>query len=592
MKEECIIFGASSSGVAAYRILKNSFEVLGFADNNKKKWGTYLENKLIYSPEQLIEYKNIKIIIASVYYSAICQQLNTMGIMNVEVFYLLGSANENISNEYKLFKIDSKILFDKFFYVKEMVDKILSDFSYNYSNEPYVQMEYSIKHQDKDTKKRVLFVAYIFPPLSGGGVQRSLYFVKYLRKFGYEPIVLTVGENDRKILTDDTMINIIDEDIEIIRIDNKKFVPEFLSESEQEEIFNLYCGVLQSKEWISKYKEYIKNTGTKMIPDNKIIWVNECLKQIESKINLQEIDIIFTTGNPFSTYVLGYYIKKKYGIYWIQDYRDPWGVNNYYWSTFYKNDIDTKNMQKEMEKVLISFSDAVVVDDESEIYKYEREYSVPHSKLFPITNGYDEEDFNEINIQSKINKKFTLCFNGMLYGERNPLVILDAINALIKKGDIKEEDICWEFNGIVEQKWNIKLQENDTYGIIKYNGYLAHCDSIASMMEADLLLLLGIEGIDAEGGYTGKFFEYLRTGKTILALSSVGSSCEKILDRTGSGKNFSYNDFIGIKEYIVRLYNNWKNGINNIKPDFNVIEKFSRENLTRELSNVFNKILE
>ena len=64
MKEKCIIFGASSSGAAAYRILKNSFEVLGFADNDKKKWGTYFENKLIYSPDQLIEYKNIKIIIA------------------------------------------------------------------------------------------------------------------------------------------------------------------------------------------------------------------------------------------------------------------------------------------------------------------------------------------------------------------------------------------------------------------------------------------------------------------------------------------------------------------------------------------------
>ena len=39
---------------------------------------------------------------------------------------------------------------------------------------------------------KVLMIAYRFPPQGGGGVQRTLKFVKYLSQFGWQPIVHTV----------------------------------------------------------------------------------------------------------------------------------------------------------------------------------------------------------------------------------------------------------------------------------------------------------------------------------------------------------------------------------------------------------------
>ncbi len=47
---------------------------------------------------------------------------------------------------------------------------------------------------DKADSKKVLFIAYLFPPVGGGGVQRSSKFVKYLPEFGWQPLVLTVKE--------------------------------------------------------------------------------------------------------------------------------------------------------------------------------------------------------------------------------------------------------------------------------------------------------------------------------------------------------------------------------------------------------------
>lgn len=39
--------------------------------------------------------------------------------------------------------------------------------------------------------KKLLFIAYHFPPYGGAGVQRSLKFVKYLPAYGIRPTVLT-----------------------------------------------------------------------------------------------------------------------------------------------------------------------------------------------------------------------------------------------------------------------------------------------------------------------------------------------------------------------------------------------------------------
>ena len=42
--------------------------------------------------------------------------------------------------------------------------------------------------------KRVLVIAYYFPPMGMGGVQRTMKFVRYLPDFGWDPIILTVKD--------------------------------------------------------------------------------------------------------------------------------------------------------------------------------------------------------------------------------------------------------------------------------------------------------------------------------------------------------------------------------------------------------------
>lgn len=583
--KKCIIFGVGKIGNIAYEFLKNDYEIIGFADNDSKKWGEFLYGKLIYCPDRLGSFNDTEIIIATVYYREIYEQLKRKGISNnIWVFFRVG-----MGDKYMLYQwSDISPLFSDCKLDRKKVSEIETDFMRNYS----------LLHQSEkvvlDTKEKriILFCAYIFPPLGGSGVQRSLKFVKYLRNFGYEPIVLTVGENDGTIIEDGSMLDEVEEDISVVRIDCDIVLPEFMTKEEQQEVFNLYMGVMQTDNWMKEYKHFLQKSRSILLPDNKIIWVNRCLKEIEQKIDLKAIDIIYTTGNPYSTFFLGYYVKKKYGIKWVMDYRDPWMSNDFYIENYYRSSAEVIiKLQRQLENKLVSLSDRIIgaADFKKDLIE---KYGISAEKFVEITNGYDEDDFRNIEIKETKNTKFTLCYNGSLYGERNPLYLVKTINYLIKEGKINNCKIQWIWNGDLEERWKHLLDKEDKYGLIQYSGYLSHNDSITSAMNADLLIHFGLEGTGTDIGYCGKLFEYLRMKKPILSFSAKGGILDKVFRETHSGRNFDYRDEQGITEYLLKEYSAWEQGIEAIHPNEEEIRKYDRENLTLKLASVFNEVLE
>lgn len=579
--KKCIIFGAGVIGNSAYNLLKKEYEVIGFADNDSKRWGKMFCGKPIYNPDELKRLKDVEIIIATQYYMSICKQLKKIGLINVTIFFYTGNIISSAGDGYKLCQLPDTSLFAGCKFDKEVAEDIQKDFTRNYSLGQRIEENIL----DMKKKKKVLFCAYIFPPLGESGVQRSLKFVKYLRKSEYEPIVLTVGKNNERIVEDTSMLEEIGDDIKVIRIDHNATLPEVMSKEEQQEIFNLVMGVMQSKDWMIEYQYHAK-----LIPDNRIVWVNQCLKIIENIIDLEDIDIVYTTGNPFSTYLLGYYIKKKYGTKWVIDYRDPYMGNDFYLETYYKTD-DAIKLQQQLENKWVNLCDHIVGAanfGEDFIEKY----NINPSKFTEITNGYDEDDFKDIKIEKVKNAKFTLCYNGMLYGNRNPIYLLRIINHLIEEKKIDGSKIQWIWNGNIKEPWKRLLYREDRHNVIHYNGYLSHKESIISAINSDLLILFGLEGKGTKIGYNGKVFEYLRMKKPILSFSTKGGILDSVFQKTYSGSNFDYQDENGITKYLLKQYYAWEQGISTLHPNEEEIQKYSREYLTSKLVDVFNQILD
>lgn len=442
---------------------------------------------------------------------------------------------------------------------------------------------------DDRNRKKVLIIAYIFPPLGGSGVQRTLKFVKYLRDFGWEPVVVTVESfGFKSAFKDNTLEKELPNDIEIIRIKTPADItPNYINK-----IIQLYQGMTTNNKIIEEYITYTNKTQQLiLVPDNQIIFAYETIVNIFNLVKMNEIDLIYTTSGPYSDHIIGYYLKKKYFKPWVADFRDEWSNNPYI--QFDENNIHHK-LGLFLENEIVHFADKVINVNPMSTMNYKKLFQIESKKLETITNGYDETDF--LNLDSTIaqqNECFSVFHNGLFYSIRTPKTIIQAVENLINKGKIDKEKFKLDLGWIENKKeWDEHIRNRDLEDIVFFGGYLEHRESLEKAQRMDALLLVVGPGEKNKAMYPGKLFEYLRLNKPILSLSPNGSVVDKLIDKLEAGVNVDFNNVNAIEQALLQMYNDWDRGVKGPK-ELNVeVKSFDRRNLTQKLANVFNEVVD
>lgn len=583
IKEKVIIFGASTLGEIAYKLLKDKYDICYFSDNDMDKWNSSFCGISIIEPIELVKLKKYKIIIASVYSMEIAYQLFDMNLNQIKVFRC-----NNIENTSK---IDSYILNDAF--SREEFNYIKERFALNPVFNKKITKNMKRVSENKDRKKNILMISYSFPPIGRSGVQRSLKFAKYLYELGWTPIVVTTDKMSLPYDKDYSLLKEVPNDIQVIRINHTKFSPEELNKNEIGEILQLQCGLLDDNlyfQYIKKLRDNFYNERKLLIsPDEVIIWTNKVLREIFNLVDINDIDVVYTTSSPYSDHIIGYYLKKELGVPWVADFRDEW--TNDIELNLDRNSFSYK-LQRNMEEKIVQLADKVLTVTPLHGLNYINSFQLLPNEVCTITNGYDEDDF--INIQTKNkckNKKFTIVYNGTLYYKINPYTVVFALNELINRDLIDKTKIELHFTGYCEQIIKRNACKYDLYNICRFNEYIDHEESLSRASNADVLLLILGSDERYKAVYTGKVFEYLRLYKPIIALTPKESVVEKLLIETNSGVNIEYDNIKEISLNILNFYNAWLEGKDLYKPNKEFIRKYNRKNLTKKLISVFDSVL-
>ena len=102
--------------------------------------------------------------------------------------------------------------------------------------------------------------------------------------------------------------------------------------------------------------------------------------------------------------------------------------------------------------------------------------------------------------------------------------------------------------------------------MVNLKGYLPHRESLAYLLQGDMLLLTLNSGIGGEVIYPAKVFEYLAVNKPILALVPEGVSVE-LVRSTKSGVVVDPDDMEEIKRAIRTAYHEYKGGTLTVSPE-------------------------
>lgn len=395
--------------------------------------------------------------------------------------------------------------------------------------------------------KKVLIITYYWPPSGGAGVQRWLKFAKYLPEFGWQPVILTV---DPKYASypqrDESLVSEIDS--QCLVYTTKSF-----------ELYNLYKLISGKKEvpyggFANESKGGILQQvfkflrGNFLLPDPRKGWNKYALKKAVELIRQFGIDTVITTSPPHSTQLIGLKLKQKLNIRWIADLRDPW-TDIYYYSQFNHTALARK-IDRNYERQMVENADVLITVsmDIKRIFSEKSRLAVA-DKTIVIPNGFDEEDFRIKEVPAENRKIIT--YTGTIsetYDVDSFLVALKSIANELKP------QLLIRFVGkvpsLVEQKFR------ETGLDCEFVGYVDHDKSIEYLLRSDMLLLVIPKVKNNLGILPGKFFEYLASGKPVLAIGPAGGDLSRIINETHCGRLFEYPDAEGMLQFIQDQINN------------------------------------
>jgi len=437
--------------------------------------------------------------------------------------------------------------------------------------------------------KRVLIITYYWPPTGGSGVQRWVKFAKYLPSEGWEPVIYT-PENPEQLAVDHSLEAEIAEGTEVIKTritEPYELYKKFLRRSgHSKEAVEVNPVNAQNKSFAQKAAMWVR--GNLFRPDPRCLWINPSVRYLKKYLEDHPVDLIVSTGPPQSMHLIGRKLAQQTGLPWIADFRDPWT------KIFYFKHLSmtkaTERWHQKMEKAVLDDADAVVAV--SPLVQQEFQ-AMTRTPVELITNGYDECDFPEGRDKDAAggeDKDFIITHTGLFAADGNPTVLWDVISEKCRKDEDFRKALKIKLIGKTDAQVLESIEEAGLKENLEDLGYQKHSVAVQAQRKASLLILPLRKEPEYKAVLPGKLFEYLASCRPVMGIGQPDGAMSMILDKTNTGAVYDWEDSISMKKYIDDCWKEHLSG-NLIIKDGD-ISVFTRRNLTHQMVELFNKVIE
>ncbi len=421
--------------------------------------------------------------------------------------------------------------------------------------------------------KKVLFITYYWPPSGKASLHWPLKIIKHLPSFGWLPSVLTVDE-DTFSQKDETFIKEIPSDVKIIRA--KSFEPfdiykKFTGKGKDEQL--VASETISKKNQSFSHKLSIWIRMNLFIPDARVGWYFPTVKAVTKFLQKEKVDVIVSIGPPHTAHLIGKKLSSSFKIPLIPVFIDPW-VDISYYRNFKRNKF-TLSIDNHLEKSVLQNAAAVVFVTETMKQDYRMKYSFLKEKSHVLYWGYSEEDFtlSPLHITKQAGVEEIILHAGNIFDYQNPIHFWKTLKSEIDK----ERKLKLVFIGTVSPEIKHSITNAGLASFTEYRGFLPYKEMLKEMMKANYLLVCATEPRHVPG----KLFEYLRTGKPIIAFGDGNEEVKNILTEANAGMMFGYEE--SGEEFF--------NSSDFFKTNNDFVKNFEREKIANELSKILNKII-
>jgi hypothetical protein len=404
-----------------------------------------------------------------------------------------------------------------------------------------------------------LIITHAFPPAGGPGVQRMLKFVKYLPEFGWRPVVLTANPDAYEVL-DETMMGEVPAATPVHRVADPNI-------SRLRPAFNRF-----------KMGKVLSAVNVAMnLPDEHRFWARNARKTACRIVSQYQPSVMLSSSPPASAHTLAMWIRRRFQVTWVADFRDPWSENPQ--TRYYPG---YRALNRRMERRVLSCCDHVTTVSPPWVEMFQRLSKRPPQHVTLIENGYDEGDVEPL--PPPRTERFTISYAGTFSSRSRPDAFVAAVTRLVsaQRIPLREFRVALAGKNVAAYAPNRPPFENF--------GYLSHSKLKELRRESDLLLLVLDDAPASRGVYSGKVFEHLACNRPTLCITHPENVAAKLIVKARGGVVVQHRP-AAIAETISSFHRDWKAGVFDYFPDWEVIRRFTRRRLTRRLAETFERMV-
>jgi glycosyltransferase involved in cell wall biosynthesis len=449
--------------------------------------------------------------------------------------------------------------------------------------------------------RRVLLVAYDFPPRRTSGVYRPTAFTKYLPQFGWQPTVLTI-HSPAGAVSDAGLLQRVPEGVKVertseLRLDwwEHRALQAARSAGALQPTSDGAAPVEGRPFRDSGFVNRILRSTARLLreclyfPDESAGWIPFAFSRALRLHLSQHFDAIYTTHPPRAAHPVGLLLSMISRVPWVMEFRDPWTLPNEEVSHIHVGPAPRRNAW--LHRRMLAQASAVITVTHRHAEELQRHFSVSKEKLAVIRNGFDEDDFRGLipDGAGVFDPQYVnLAHFGTVYENFSGEFFMAAETLLLRHPELKHK-VRFHIIGYPDSQVEEITRREPLCCVVVLHNFVPLSKALRVMAAADGLLLFYGQEYTSRASIPGKLYEYLRVGRPILAVAYPGG-VQELIESSGAGWVLRPDDVAGITAVLATLIQNRCQGHDPVVPDTNIVSGFRYDRLAQQLSAVLNQV--
>lgn len=427
-----------------------------------------------------------------------------------------------------------------------------------------------------DRPRRVMMLVHDFPPATGGGTRRPLKFATHLPAMGWWPTVVTLRP-EAYARTDPGVLVGLPPEVDIHRTRTLVSPPRMSQGRARVGTRTGTLGPLRNP-LANLVREHV------LVPDSRVLWWPFAAAAVIRIHRRARVDVLWATGPPFSTNVLGVRLGRRMGIPVVSDLRDPWSHALH----LQRADESPRRTQREgaLEREVLEGSAATVVTAPSlRTALLDAHPGVDPERVVTITNGYDPDDYAGTTPVGD-HGRFRIVYSGKIVEPLyDPRGLLDALDRWVADNPVVLDRVRVDLLGVISDRWENEIRSRPAARILHRHGHVDHGTVRAHQLAADVLVVL--QGrLTGPRTIAGKVFEYLHVGAPILGLVDPAGDTARVIRESPGGQVVGVEDGESAVKVLRAAFTRWVAGGSVGREPPSDPGRYDRRTLTARLAEV------